>query len=244
MPEEQSQLEIEESSGPVVTPVNLGKLSILAAVTGVTLKLVGDVIFEEQSLAATSIGIAAMLIVGGGISAGMYGLMRACKSFSIDMLLLAGAGIFLNGGLFAMGIVKLPMPKLFGLGPGSVSAQEMKVRSVSSWIATQDGTGGYPIDVNDKNFDEVVIHANVPVLVDFWSPKYRKMDPTIEQIAVKYGGKMKVCRLNIDDSRQAAASFDIKDVPTILFLKSGKVKLKWVGFTEEQSICSEIDKLL
>jgi thioredoxin 1 len=201
--------------------------------------------------------------VGACISAGMYGLIRAYKCFSIDMLLLAGAGIFLNGGLFMIGIVKLPIPGQFGMGPGSVSARvatigpksasakEMNARPVpmkgGRSMVTQDWTAGYPCEVTDKNFDEAVNRADMPVLVDFWAPwcgPCRMMGPIIEQIAARYEGKVKVCKLNVDIGKETAASFKITGIPTIILFKNGKIKQKWVGVTNEQEISLAIEKLL
>jgi thioredoxin 1 len=255
--------EAEVSSEPMITPMNLGKLSILTGVIGIVLKLGGDAAFEEHTSSAIMVNIAAALIVGGGISAGMYGLIRACKCFSIDMLLLAGIGIFLNGGLFAMGFVKLPMPGQFNMGPGkfsaittnvgpkSVSAKEMNVQPISGKggprIITQDWTAGYPYEVSDKNFDELVNHADTPVLVDFWAPwcgPCRMMGPVIEQLAAKYEGKVKIYKLNVDIGKETAASFKIRGIPTIILFKNGQIKTKWVGVTSEQEISSAIDKLL
>jgi thioredoxin 1 len=262
-PNEQSSWAEEESSRLIITPANLGKLSILAAVIGIVMKLVADAVLDEQSSAAVSVGIAAALIVGAGISAGMYGLIRACKCFSIDMLLLAGAGLFLNGGLFAIGFVKLPMPGQFGTGPGSVSgrvanigpksdsAKELNVKPVpmkgGRTMVTHDWTAGYPCEVTDKNFDEVVNHADTPVLVDFWAPwcgPCRMMGPIIEQIAAKYEGRVRICKLNVDIGKETAASFKITGIPTIILFKNGRVQKKWVGVTNEWEISSAIEKLL
>jgi thioredoxin 1 len=262
-PEKQTELEIEESSRPTAGRANLGKISILAAVIGIVLKLCGDAALGEQSSSTTVINVAAMLIVAGGISLGMYGLIRACKCFSIDMLLLAGVGIFLNGGLFAMGFVKLPIPKQFDFGSGSVlgrvtnigpkgvSGKEINIKPVpmkgGRSMVTQDWTAGYPSEVTDKDFDEVINKADTPVLVDFWAPwcgPCRMMGPIIEQIAAQYEGKIKVCKLNVDIGKQTAANFKVTGIPTIILFKNGKIKAKWVGVTNAQDISAAIEKLL
>ena len=250
-PEEQLHPETEVADGLTITPANLGKLSILAAVIAITLKLIGDAVFDEQSSAVTSIGIAASMIVGGGIAVAIWGLRRAWNCFSTDMLLLGGVGLFLNGGLFAMGFVKLPMPGQFGLGPVSVSGRVTNVGQVSSKrgiaVVTQEWTAGYPIELTDRNFEDIVNNSNIPVLVDFWAPwcgPCRMLGPVIERIAEKYEGKVKVCKLNVDSSRETPASFKVRGIPTIILFKKGRVLNKWVGLTSERDICSAIDRQL
>jgi thioredoxin 1 len=250
-PEEDSPWATAESNDATVTPANLGKLSILIAVIGIVLKLVGDTVFDDNSSSATSVGIMASLIVGGGIVVGMWGFRKAWSCFSIDMLLLSGAGLFLNGGLIAIGFITLPMPSQFGLGPKSVSARNMNVKPVSSkgvtTVVTKDWTSGYPIELTDKNFDDIVNNSNIPVLVDFWAPwcgPCRMMGPVIDRIAAKYEGKVKVFKLNVDGSRKTPANFGIRGIPTIILFKKGRVQTKWVGLTSERDICSAIDRQL
>jgi thioredoxin 1 len=247
---EQSQWEIEESSEQTITSASLGKLSVLAAVIGIVLKFGGDAVFEAQSSAATSIGIAAALIVGAGISLGGYGLMRAYKCFSIDMLLVAGVGIFLNGGLFAMGIVKLPIPGQFGLGPESVSARGINIRQALAEggfaVATENWMAGLPCEVTDKDFNNVVGNSKAPVLVYFWSfqsEHCKMMEPIVEEIARMYESRVKVCKLNADIEKETASSFKLKGIPTIILFKNGQIKAKWVGPIEQRYITSAIEKL-
>jgi thioredoxin 1 len=244
-PEKQSQPEIDESSEQPIAQASLGKLSVLAAVIGIVLKFGGDAVFKEQSSAATSVGIAAAMIVGAGISLGGYGLMRACKCFSIDMLLVAGVGIFLNGGLFAMGIVKLPMPGLFSAGPMGVSASQMKAMQEVKMMEQMDAAG-IPTEVTDKNFESIVGSCDKPVLVYFWSSQSelcKTEGPVIEEIASNCQGKVKVCTLNADTEKETASSFKLKGIPTIILFKNKQIKAKWVGVIEGRYITAEIGKL-
>lgn len=88
------------------------------------------------------------------------------------------------------------------------------------------------ININDANFKQEVLEESLPVLVDFWAvwcgPCLR-LAPTIEQIAKEYKGKLKVCKLNVDDAPKTAASYEIMSIPTLAIFKNGKVVDKFVG---------------
>jgi thioredoxin 1 len=88
------------------------------------------------------------------------------------------------------------------------------------------------ININDVNFKQEVLEESLPVLVDFWAvwcgPCLR-LAPTIEQIAKEYKGKLKVCKLNVDDAPKTAASYEIMGIPTLAIFRNGKVVDKFVG---------------
>lgn len=88
------------------------------------------------------------------------------------------------------------------------------------------------IKLTDQNFEEEVIKSDVPVLVDFWAEwcgPCRMVAPVVEQISKEYKGKLKVCKLNVDDSPKTASSYDIMSIPTLAIFKNGKVVDKIVG---------------
>ena len=94
------------------------------------------------------------------------------------------------------------------------------------------------ITVTQKNFEEEVLHSNMPVLVDFWAPwcgPCRMLAPLIDEIAEEYQKEIKVGKINVDEEGPLAAEFGIESIPTVLFFKAGKVVAKSVGLrTKEQ----------
>jgi thioredoxin 1 len=85
---------------------------------------------------------------------------------------------------------------------------------------------------SDKNFDEVVVKSNVPVLVDFWAPwcgPCRMVGPVLEQLAKEYGDKVKVVKINVDEERQVASSMGVRSIPTIALFDKGEVKDVLIG---------------
>lgn len=88
------------------------------------------------------------------------------------------------------------------------------------------------ININDANFKREVLEERLPVLVDFWAvwcgPCLR-LAPVIEQIAKEYKGKLKVCKLNVDDTPKTASSYEVMSIPTLAIFQNGKVVKKVVG---------------
>lgn len=234
-----------------ISPAKAGKFSIIAAVVGIVINLAGDTLFKEGVTATIMAGIVAGVAMAVGVVAAMWGLARARRCQGKDAMILAGTGLVMNGILIVTGFITFPMPGKIDFGPKSVSAKEMNAKPVymkgGRVMVTQDWTAGNAVEVTDKNFDDVVNNSNMPVLVDFWAPwcgPCRAMRPVIEQIAAKYEDKVKVCKLNIDIGKETASSFKIKSIPTIILFKKGQVQEKWIGVTDEQDICSAIEKQL
>ena len=87
-------------------------------------------------------------------------------------------------------------------------------------------------DVNDANFENEVLNANEPVLVDFWAAwcaPCRMLSPTVEAVAEKYQGKAKVVKLNVDENVDSSSRYGIKGIPTLILFKGGKEADRVVG---------------
>ena len=88
------------------------------------------------------------------------------------------------------------------------------------------------VNINDNNFKREVLDADLPVLVDFWAEwcsPCRMVGPIVEAIAKEYQGKLKVCKLNVDQASETASSYGIMSIPTLAIFKKGKVVDKIVG---------------
>ncbi|MBU0503043.1 MAG: thioredoxin [Candidatus Omnitrophota bacterium] len=88
------------------------------------------------------------------------------------------------------------------------------------------------IKINDANFKQEVLEESLPVLVDFWAAwcgPCLRLAPVIEQIAKEYKGKLKVCKLNVDDAPKTAANYEIMSIPTLVIFMKGKVVNKLIG---------------
>jgi thioredoxin 1 len=102
-------------------------------------------------------------------------------------------------------------------------------------------------DVSDQTFESEVIKADLPVLLDLWAPwcgPCRMVAPVIEKLAESYNGKMKFCRLNVDENPQTAAKYRIMSIPTLMFFKNGEVADTVIGAVPERTLQPKIDALL
>jgi len=103
------------------------------------------------------------------------------------------------------------------------------------------------VDVSDQTFDSDVLKSEVPVLVDLWAPwcgPCRILAPVVESLAGKYEGKVKFCRLNVDDNPQTAAKYNVMSIPTVMLFKGGEVVDTVVGAVPEGALVPKLDALL
>lgn len=93
--------------------------------------------------------------------------------------------------------------------------------------------------ITEENFEQEVLKADIPVLVDFWASwcgPCKMLSPIIAQIAEEQEGKIKVCKANVDDCMDIAGEYDIASIPTVLLFKDGEVAERSVGFRTKEQI--------
>lgn len=103
------------------------------------------------------------------------------------------------------------------------------------------------IIVTDSNFEELVLQAKVPVMVDFWAEwcgPCKMMLPIVEEISTEYDGRVVVAKLDIDSCPGIVSKFGIRNIPTILFFKNGEVADKQVGAIPKSSLTEKLNALL
>ncbi|MGE5682422.1 MAG: thioredoxin [Bacillota bacterium] len=104
-----------------------------------------------------------------------------------------------------------------------------------------------PVQFTDANFESEVINSDVPVIVDFWATwcgPCRMIAPIIEQLASEYEGKVKVGKLDVDDNQQTAIKYGVRSIPTVLFLKGGKVVDTIIGAVQKPQFVQKIQNIL
>ena len=88
------------------------------------------------------------------------------------------------------------------------------------------------MDVSDDNFKKEVTESEIPVLVDFWATwcmPCKMIAPVVEALAQQYAGKLKVCKVNVDESPDITAAHNIVSIPTLMLFVKGEVKEEIIG---------------
>jgi thioredoxin 1 len=102
-------------------------------------------------------------------------------------------------------------------------------------------------EVDDQNFEQEVIEAGKPVLLDFWAPwcgPCRMVGPIVEQISEDYGDKIKVGKLNTEQGQKVAATFGIRSIPTVILFDGPDVVDTIVGARPKMVFQKMIDRHL
>lgn len=103
------------------------------------------------------------------------------------------------------------------------------------------------IHVDDSNFDEIVLKADKPVMVDFWAEwcgPCRMIAPFVEELSKEYEGQAVVAKCDVDSSPSVAQKFGIRNIPTVLFFKNGEVADKQVGAVPKENFASKLKALI
>jgi thioredoxin len=99
----------------------------------------------------------------------------------------------------------------------------------------------------DTSFDDEVLKAEVPVLVDFWAEwcaPCRMLAPTVEAVADQYQGKVKVGKVNVDENMAISQRFNVRGIPMFILFKGGQVKDQIVGNTSKDNVVRMLERHL
>ncbi|MDY0009875.1 MAG: thioredoxin [Bdellovibrionales bacterium] len=98
--------------------------------------------------------------------------------------------------------------------------------------------------VNDADFEQEVLKADVPVLVDFWAEwcgPCRALGPSVDALASEKGAALKVVKVNIDDNPNAPTKYGVRSIPTLLIFKNGEVVAQTVGSMAKSDLVKWVD---
>lgn len=101
-----------------------------------------------------------------------------------------------------------------------------------------------PVTIDDKNFEQLVLNSEMPVLVDFWATWCKPclmVAPIIEELAEEYSGKVAFGKVNVDQNPKIASKYSIMSIPTMLIFKKGEPVSQIVGFKPKQELRRSLD---
>lgn len=103
---------------------------------------------------------------------------------------------------------------------------------------------GHPTNVTDSDFEDQVVNADTPVLVDFWADwcaPCKMIAPIVEELADEFDGKVKFTKLDVDSNPKSAMAYGIRGIPTLLIFKGGQPVDQIVGAVPKKALKSKIE---
>lgn len=100
------------------------------------------------------------------------------------------------------------------------------------------------LNVSDASFEADVLKADGPVLVDYWAEwcgPCKMIAPVLNEIAAEYEGRLKVCKLNIDQNAETPAKYGVRGIPTLMLFKNGSVEATKVGALSKSQLAAFLD---
>lgn len=102
-------------------------------------------------------------------------------------------------------------------------------------------------ELTKENFDEEVLAARMPVLIDFWATwcaPCQMQSPIVDAVAAEMEGKVKVCKVNVDEQPSLALNYQIASIPTLVFMKYGVFQNRMIGMQDKETIVEYLQSLL
>ena len=103
------------------------------------------------------------------------------------------------------------------------------------------------VEINDANFEELVLKSDKPVLVDFWAEwcgPCRMLGPIIEDLSDEFADKAIIGKVDVDSNQQFAAQFGVRNIPTVLVFKGGEMVNRQVGVAQKSVYADFLNSLL
>jgi len=103
------------------------------------------------------------------------------------------------------------------------------------------------LEITDATFEQEVLKSEIPVMVDLWATwcgPCRMIHPIIEELSAEYEGRAKMVKLDVDQNRETAMKYSVRNIPTVLYFKNGEVVDKQVGAVPKKKFVEKLEAIL
>ncbi|MBN1512316.1 MAG: thioredoxin [Phycisphaerae bacterium] len=103
------------------------------------------------------------------------------------------------------------------------------------------------VTITESNFEQVVLQADQPVLVDFWAEwcgPCKAIGPAIDELATEYKGRAVIGKVNVDENQGLGSQCEVSAIPTLLIYKGGQVRERIVGLRAKKELATVLDRIL
>lgn len=103
------------------------------------------------------------------------------------------------------------------------------------------------VTITENNFNSEIVNYKGFALIDFyadWCGPCKMMAPSLEKMSTLFTGKIKICKVNVDEAQAVAQQFGIQSIPTIIFFKDGQMVDVAAGFQSEENLKRKIEQVL
>lgn len=127
-----------------------------------------------------------------------------------------------------------------------ISITEGKQKIMQNYESTTEVKGNV-ITLTDKNFNDIVLDSDKPVVVDFWAPwciPCKKLSPILEELADQYDGKITFAKLNVDENEKLSADYQINSIPHLIVFNNGIAESHIIGLHSKPELEEKLNSIL
>jgi thioredoxin 1 len=120
-------------------------------------------------------------------------------------------------------------------------------RGIKHPCKTENAMSDQILHISESTFDAEVLNSEIPVLVDFWAEwcgPCKMIAPVLDELASEYEGKLKICKVNVDENPDIPPKFGIRGIPTLIVFKGGNAEATKVGALSKTQLTEFVEEVI